>query len=622
MLIIDGTNECPVHLAPQFIKDLLASYLRWKLPIVFTAQSELALPPELRGGVLVLQDLTDDQRNAIVAAYAPDIGRLPTSAAELFASCRTAFELSIAAECLSAAPTTVSRADVFERYARACCAIPQEYPAMQRILSELADIMQRRLEPRVTTTEAWAIATQVATEDRIPLSVMQKMLSCRLLEIGQENCSFRHELWQRFFEAHAIVRRFRTPQLLASEMRKPRFREIADLVIGMQFEPEPVRSCVEALADSTLLAAALRGTLGSLARDLVFADAKSLILKAATETPKLTCETRETSDPDVKWPRLVVLPGCVWSEYERALMRAVGECLHDGILFEVVRRLVRSVWETYITALEEQGGRKLASELFSGLFVLTGANCPAASTIMHACHQTFRQKTSATAVENAVATLQAGQDIGPTDLYLCCILLRHTGGEAASVAANLLAACWGTRIYHVGLDALDLIRRYRPQITGENRDEWSMVLESLQSRRDFFMDSMVVEAQSALGIIVCGLDVNDAVNEINAILQDPDSQECQEAAYFTVCKIFEDVYQGIYYDAIEGLEKGDKTRLLTMAALGGPAYSMFADWVLGELIKSNNVTALPAFLRWTGEIYATTNVSQDMTNGFIYGYAG
>lgn len=90
----------------------------------------------------------------------------------------------------------------------------------------------------------------------------------------------------------------------------------------------------------------------------------------------------------------------------------------------------------------------------------------------------------------------------------------------------------------------------------------------------------------------------------------------------TILNIFEDVYQGVYWEAIDELPHDDRMRLLTMAALGAPSYGFFTDWILWELLEHADARAQPAFLRWATTIDTGRVSDQDAVARYALGMRG
>ena len=126
----------------------------------------------------------------------------------------------------------------------------------------------------------------------------------------------------------------------------------------------------------------------------------------------------------------------------------------------------------------------------------------------------------------------------------------------------------------------------------------------------------------AYGMVESPVSPSDAAREVADILGSQDSDKSHEAAYNTVTRIFEDVFDGAYYEAIESLPPNERMRLHTMAALGAPSYGCSVDWLLQRLIECSDESSLPAFVRFTSTFDAEAVFGQEATAVFILAHVG
>jgi hypothetical protein len=87
-------------------------------------------------------------------------------------------------------------------------------------------------------------------------------------------------------------------------------------------------------------------------------------------------------------------------------------------------------------------------------------------------------------------------------------------------------------------------------------------------------------------------------------------------------RIFEDVFQGAYFEAYFLLSADEKHRILCLA--GEAETGFLTDWILGELLSHDGPTALPVYARFAAGIDTTNPFQQDAVACFamaIVGYA-
>jgi hypothetical protein len=189
------------------------------------------------------------------------------------------------------------------------------------------------------------------------------------------------------------------------------------------------------------------------------------------------------------------------------------------------------------------------------------------------------------------------------------------------IVPQLLRTCWRTKIYHLRLDALRVAASNASALEGPSREETKTFLSSLHSEH-LGLSSQIVETLMAYDMVQSPVTVDAVAQELTQILAFPDDPVAEGRAYGAVSNIFEDVFQGAYWEAIEGLSPSDRVKLLTMAALGAPPYSYVADWILEELFKLDDEKALPAFVLWSMGVRTKAGSSQDATKCFVFAVMG
>ena len=111
----------------------------------------------------------------------------------------------------------------------------------RRLLSEVADSMRRELRSSLPIDQVWRIGERILDDQKAPLTTLQAIISCGLIEVRQGKCVFRHELLQRYFEAIALIRATADLTELTEALRRPVHLALIEFVLGMQTEPAGVR---------------------------------------------------------------------------------------------------------------------------------------------------------------------------------------------------------------------------------------------------------------------------------------------------------------------------------------------------------------------------------------------
>ncbi|GIW88261.1 MAG: hypothetical protein KatS3mg108_2585 [Isosphaeraceae bacterium] len=623
-LVIDGFNECPKKWQKNLLKDLQAFYLRWRVPILITAQESPELTEPLAGERYVFAPLNSEQRYAVLNSYvAGGASEEITSLCEPF---ETPYELSLAAECLSEIGSLATRASLFDAYVHKRCQGTDSPAVVRSILCGLADRMQRRFVSTLTMNEVWRVAQGVVASEGGRSVLVPEVLACGLLDVRQNWCAFRHEILERFFQAEALTRTHPSLDELARAIALPRHRHLVEFVLGSEGDESSIRECLVSLADGRALADCLRGRLGDVARDVARSECIRLLHAAESSLDGMDVELEGSESISL----LTIPRGPRWSPYDLALMNAIGEMLAEGQFVDGFLRLLRRTEGTCRLALSDKAGLNGrlrpgdATWMYASLFVIQRGGDESyfpVSVIYHKARFSLVSRGVAKIPEPVVALMAELPERSPGELLVLCWYLRGAPPELAPSVPSLVRACWETRIYHLRLEALDLAGVASRSLEGAPREEMIELLGSL-STSNVMLSTSIVDAMMGyemLGPIIGG---DQAAAEIAQILQTPDDSEALQRAYGVVNNIFEDVYQGVYWDVIESLARESRVKLFTMAALGAPVYAMFTDWTLRRLVELGDQAALPAFERWCSPPAAGSSCPQDATACFVEAILG
>jgi hypothetical protein len=483
----------------------------------------------------------------------------------------------------------------------------------------------------MSVTDVWHVAEKVIDEEKVPITVMQEVLGCRLLEVEQGDCAFRHELLLRFLAAEAFTIRHAVSSELGLELSKPRNRDLAEFVLGLQTQPSCVRACLKVLADAALLDSCFRGEAGPVAEAVVKEDAMSLCRMAQAELDEITLEIHQTEHGR---DELRVCGGREWLPYEKALLSALGRRTREATSLEESLRLLVNTWNTCLERLEKRYGpravqkRSVLSFTFAELFVRRGCELPA-SLISFACQECFMAARTPQTPHKMLALCEQATKLSAPELYLIFHILKESLVDASPLVSSLLHVVpsllkvgWETGIYNVQLEALEFAQFAARSVDESIRDEIVTLLNSFKTL-NAFLSTAVVETLLAYNQLEPLVSVEGASAEIDDILKTPDDPSARNRAYAAVSNIFEEIFQDSFYEAIEKLNQDDRVRLLTMAALNGESsFSFSLDWILKELIKSKNRIAVPAFLRWANELVTETPFRQKATTCFMFACVG
>jgi hypothetical protein len=629
VLVLDGFNECPAQLKQELLKNLQAFYLRFAIPVFVTSQEEIALPKELTGAVLRLCDLDDDERLAILRSHAG--GTLPSNARDLCRPFRSAYELSLAASCLGEISGPPNRTALFETYFRRSCANVVTAAILRKVLVALADDMRRGLTSALSVSETWRIAERVLDEEMAPASMLKDVVGSPLLSIRHDRCAFRHELHQRFFESLSLARASRDTNHLIEELRKPNHHDLIEFLLGTQTDEATIRKLLEVSvptkAATHLFTDCLDGHFGTLHQNVVSQELSRVLNLAERDLEQARINIEE--DPQGREPfKIDITNTRRWSAYDLRLVDQLAAILRDGMFFEQTMNLIRDTENRCIELLSELLGKDLSEKrstrsiLFWHVFIggPNSGRLPGAA-IVAGYQGHFRETTRPETQAHVIELLRRPEDLSNAEIYLYFSLLGWEAESFQDIIPSLLEHCWRTGVYHLILVALERVRGWARSVSDPVSERIKGLLSGFHSS-NIFLSTTIIEAMCAYGMVESPVDNAEACREIAEILSSPDSAEANEAAYGVISKIFEDVFEGVYYDAIEQLSPDERSRLYTMAALGAPRGAFDVGWILARLIETGSEGSLPAFLRFTTGLDDDSMFPQEVAAQFVLAHVG
>jgi hypothetical protein len=195
---------------------------------------------------------------------------------------------------------------------------------------------------------------------------------------------------------------------------------------------------------------------------------------------------------------------------------------------------------------------------------------------------------------------------------------------------KLAQSAWETRIYHLQLSALDFIRSLRRTIHERHPEKLEAIRELLAQfdTRNPFLSSFLVELLAAYGMLEAPVTVDKAIQQMRTVIAEgydgigkDDKAELCDRAYGQISHIFEDVFQGAFYDAYESLEPAEKVALLSLAAQAKDA-EFSITWILTSLLELGAESAPHVFQGFAASIHSDSHSPQEATAAYVLGIAG
>jgi hypothetical protein len=218
----------------------------------------------------------------------------------------------------------------------------------------------------------------------------------------------------------------------------------------------------------------------------------------------------------------------------------------------------------------------------------------------------------------------------------------HDGSGAGDVGMNLnlVQQGWNTRIYILRISALELLQSMCRQIHENAPEELPRVREMLGSFEtdDIGVNTALLEALACYGGLDLPVSLETAVSEMKSVITlnattDPaviqiaelcevsPDQYIADQAYSHLSRIFEDVFQGVYFDAYSELSEEEKGNILCLAAKASKP-GFHTGWVLRELFQHAREHGLPVYEHFAMGVDGESFSPQESVAAFALGVEG
>ena len=228
------------------------------------------------------------------------------------------------------------------------------------------------------------------------------------------------------------------------------------------------------------------------------------------------------------------------------------------------------------------------------------------------------------------AMLERASTTPPSDFAIHFVLQDHhviTSSERITANLDLIEGAWQSGIGTHRLNALHAFPSMRLALSEGDSALMMRALAILDSftSTDVMLSSLILETKSLFEVIPPPVSVEDALAEMRACIapgaaDDPNlaviagyektsvTRVLSEWAYSYLGRIFEDIFQGAYYEAYTTLGDDERLAFLSLAAQN-PDRGFHSSWILQELLNCDAPQTLPYF--------AATASAVDFTSGFL-----
>lgn len=521
---------------------------------------------------LLLPD--DDGRREVLATYGH---------AELIDRCEafvTPLELSVAAQCADGLRVEVSHAELFDTYVDK---LVLGDPVTRGALRSIAAHMTAELRPFQRRGD---VARRLRRALGMSDEQLRRIFDCDLLVAARGRISFRHEQFERFLAAEALLLDEHEPAVLSRRLNSPSASGLRADVIALEEDRARLRTLLALCEDPDVLISAANGRLGSAAAEVVtgvFADAlNGACLRTSESSVSLQVESDTLSSCDWELPTHA-------SRAQTAQLSAIGRLLAEGTWVDEVDGLLRHTDEICARAVEG-ADPKLADawtgRVFAATYVLAPSGGPPAMPMVQAVTNHFRLGRDDPGRVQAVIDHLLSEDTGPGRgaLWIVAHLLRFSD---LPLRVDVVTRCIRDVAYHLRLMGLQLAEEQSWRLTDEQREAIADEIEAL-STNNLMLNSLRLEVLGALGRVRPANTEEDIAAEIEATLSMKGDPLADKRAYGIISSQFESEIIGPYYEVVSTLPPEQRLQLLAMA-LDGCEYGWTTDAFILDEIKDLTV---------------------------------
>jgi hypothetical protein len=415
---------------------------------------------------------------------------------------------------------------------------------------------------------------------------LRTIFDCALLVAARGRISFRHEQFERFLAAEALLLDESEPAALSRRLNSPSASGLRADVIALEEDRTRLGTLLSLCEDPDVLVSAANGRLGSAAAEVV----------AGVFVDALNDACARTTEPGIRLRvKSEALSGCDWevptpvSRARSTPLSAIGRLLAEGTWVDGVDVLLQQTDEICSRAVEGVDP-KLADawsgHVFAATYVLARSGGLPVTPLAQAATNHFRLGRDDPDHVRAVIDRLLPEDTEPSPgaLWIAAHLLRFSD---LPLRVDVITRCVEDAAYHLRLAGLQLAEDRSWRLTDEERAAVVDEIEAM-STDDIMLNSARLEALGALGGVQPANTKEDIAAEIEATLSMKGDPLADKRAYGIISSQFESEIVGPYYEVVSTLPPEKRLQLLAMA-LDGCEYGWTTDAFILDEIKDLTV---------------------------------
>ena len=650
VLVVDALNECPEKSRTKLFEKIQAFVVHYEARLVMADQRQVELAPELRSDAIPIALPEGDEKVQIFAYYA---GGEPTDRLSyLSRSFTNAFDLQIAGKCHARGDDPTSRWELYGRYVRD--SLKGKHIVASAFLRAIAGEMTEALSMSIGRDHFEALAEGFYSQEETPLSAIQSLLESRLILAGDKYIWFEHELLLDFFKAQYLWRKADSPEHLANALSRPRNLHLVELMLPQCSDVTSLEAVLAKTHDAKTLGLALRGHCGPLATATIQKHCLALIELGVAEFSrmKVTCESIDGEDGRKRLVGFNISGNQPLSEYGILLSRTVAENLGDSAIQKAFLNLLELTDARFLElvrcAAQEagvglRGAYSEALRSYGGLLHYGSAPFVSAailSAIRYSRMDSHRNEGPLPILEQLVSNVRTCETRYFSFFTLLIELQHDSTGLALEDLIDLADRGWKTGVGWLRMEAVRLLRYLHHRASTLGEDYVGKIRTLLQGfeTKDILLNTDLLETLAAYDGFDRPVSEDDALSEMHKLIEatdEPNAEQLEfanlfettwpqyrrDAAYGALGKIFEDIFQGAYYEAYQALSAYQRKKLLELAAMTSrPGFHI--DWILWELVAVADAESIPVFYRFATKLDEDTGCRQEVVSAFLAGIRG
>jgi len=650
VLVVDALNECPEMFRAKLFEKIQAFVVRFEARLVMANQGDVELAPELRSDAIPIALPEGEEKVQIFAYYA---GLEPTDMLSYLSQNFTnAFDLQIAGKCHARGDDPTSRWELYSRYVRD--SLKGKYIVASAFLRAIAGEMTEALSMSIGRDRFEALAETFYSQEEAPLSAIQSLIESRLILAGDRYICFEHELLLDFFKAQYLWRKTDSPEYLANALSRPRNRHLVELMLPQCSDATSLEAVLAKTDDAKTLGLVLRGHCGPLATATVQKHCLALIELGAAELSrmKVTCESIDGEDGRKRLVGFNISGNQPLSEYGILLCRTVAENLGDGAIQKAFLNLLELTDTRFLELIRcsgqeagvgLRGAYSEALRSYGGL--LHYGNAPFVSAAILSAIRYSRMDSRPSEgplpiLGQLVSTVRTCETRYFSFFTLLIDLQHDSTGLALEDLIDLADSGWKTGVGLLRMEAVQLLSSLHQRASALGQDSVGKIRTLLQGfeTKDILVNTELLEALAAYDGFDRPVSEGDALSEMLKLIEatdEPNAEQLEfanllettwpqyrrDAAYGALGKIFEDIFQGAYYEAYQALSAYQRKKLLELAAMTSrPGFHI--DWILWELVAMADAESISVFHRFATKLDENTACRQEVVSAFLAGIRG